>query len=587
MSDNPTGEFIDWDAHVHTEAFDKACNAQYKRLSSGSSSSESSRLKLWDDDSSSHIVPKLEAHLYYHGIRGDRERAPKLVYRTSKDVFTPPSGPAQYVRTMEVFDVDFHEKLSKNDLWRIFLGEVVKLLESQQIRFTSVDFVRFRWVEGDGKSPRKTVTSRPTIWVGVLPDSTTGDAAFHSAQEILQLLKSHGIEDIDVAYRESTARFLANSPLLAPFNNLNPLKDVADWITTALSLPIAGLKTLYMQGTLGFYFIIGEDLYGVTARHVLFPEDQGNYSYTYNPSGPKKEVVVMGTQAFDDFLASIQAKIGNLNNSLTALGKQAASFERRANNGNQQAALDLAATRENIRKTEETVEEHRKFFARMKKDWSEVDNRVIGHVVWAPPITGLVDPHGYTLDVCVIRLDKSKFDPNFKGNVVDLGPEIDSGAFMSKMYPRDDAQSEFDYPAHRLFKLTKIMTAAQVKAPNSLDIKGDPVRYVIKRGHTTFTTIGRLSGFESHTRHYGLLGTFDSIETVVFPYNNHSGPFSKGGDSGALIVGPEGEFVALLTGGTGPTDSSDITYGTLMVWLWEIIKAEFPGTNLYFEIAED
>lgn len=150
------------------------------------------------------------------------------------------------------------------------------------------------------------------------------------------------------------------------------------------------------------------------------PEDERNSDHICT-AGPKKEVVVMGTQAFEDFLASIQAKIGNLNNSLTALGKQAASFERRANNGNQQAALDLAATRENITKTEQTVEEHKKFFAEMKKDWSDVDNRVIGHVVWAPPITCLVDPHGYTLDVCVIKLDESKFNPKFKENVVDLG----------------------------------------------------------------------------------------------------------------------------------------------------------------------
>ena len=129
---------IDWDEHVHTEAFDRACDAQYRRFSSGSSSSESPRLKLWDDssssqisvESSSYVVPKLEAHLYYHGLRGDRWRAPKLVYRTSKDVFTPPSGPAQDVRIMEVFDVDFHEKLSKNDLWRIVLGEVRDLLEA-------------------------------------------------------------------------------------------------------------------------------------------------------------------------------------------------------------------------------------------------------------------------------------------------------------------------------------------------------------------------------------------------------------------------------------------------------------------------
>jgi hypothetical protein len=41
------------------------------------------------------------------------------------------------------------------------------------------------------------------------------------------------------------------------------------------------LRTLHMQGTLGFYFRVGEDLYGVTARHVLFPANQGNHPYTY------------------------------------------------------------------------------------------------------------------------------------------------------------------------------------------------------------------------------------------------------------------------------------------------------------------
>jgi hypothetical protein len=62
----------------------------------------------------------------------------------------------------------------------------------------------------------------------------------------------------------------------------------------------------------------------------------------------------MGTKTFDDFLASIQAKIGNLNNTLTVLRKQAASFQRRANAGNQQAALDLVTTQADITKKEET-----------------------------------------------------------------------------------------------------------------------------------------------------------------------------------------------------------------------------------------
>ncbi|KDQ10479.1 hypothetical protein BOTBODRAFT_163776 [Botryobasidium botryosum FD-172 SS1] len=329
-----------------------------------------------------------------------------------------------------------------------------------------------------------------------------------------------------------------------------------------------------MQGTLGFYFKVGDALYGVTARHVLFPAEQGNAPYTY--------------VAFDDFLASIQANIGILNNTITVLEKCVVSYRKKAEAGNQQAARDLAMTEADMNTKKETIEELRKLFAKMKKDWSEVNNRVIGHVVWAPPITGLNPPHGYTRDVCVIKLDKKKLLPNFKGNVIDLGPEIEPGKFMSLMYPRRDAPSKFDYPEDRLFKLEAILPAAKIKESNNQDLKGDPVRSVIKRGHTTFTTIGRLNGFESHERRYSLLGKFDSVEAAVYPYDNNSGPFSRGGDSGALIAGPEAEFIALLTGGTGPTDSSDITYGTPMEWLWnQVIKPQFPDAVLCFDIPEN
>lgn len=93
-----------------------------------------------------------------------------------------------------------------------------------------------------------------------------------------------------MAYRESDTQLLTGPPLYAPVSDLHPLKDVMDWITTALSVPIAGVKTLYMQGTMGFYFKVGDDLYGVTARHVLFPGAQGNalYNYTCTFVSPRK-----------------------------------------------------------------------------------------------------------------------------------------------------------------------------------------------------------------------------------------------------------------------------------------------------------
>ena len=151
------------------------------------------------------------------------------------------------------------------------------------------------------------------------------------------------------------------------------------------------------------------------------------------------------------------------------------------------------------------------------------------------------------------------------------------------MYPRREAKSDFDYPGDRLLNLRGILSANEIRTPNNKDHDGDPMRYVIKRGLTTLTTIGRLTGFESHVRRHFILGSHDSIEATVYPYDNDSGPFCRGGDSGSIIVDALGKFVALLTSGTGPTDSSDVTYGSPMYWLWEVIKAEFPGANLYFE----
>ena len=160
-------------------------------------------------------------------------------------------------------------------------SKVVKLLDKQQIQHTSVDLALFGWDEQKEDGGRKPVTSRVTIWIGVLPDTTSGEAAFDSSQGILELLKQYNVDDLDVAYRESVVHPLAGSELFAPVDNDHHLKDVMDWVTTSLSLPIAGLKTLHMQGTLGFYFRVGGDLYGVTARHVLFPIEEGNILYKH------------------------------------------------------------------------------------------------------------------------------------------------------------------------------------------------------------------------------------------------------------------------------------------------------------------
>ncbi|KIM81198.1 hypothetical protein PILCRDRAFT_821650 [Piloderma croceum F 1598] len=392
--------------HVHSPAFDKECAVYSKGIGRGpsddSDSDYSSDHSLWEKDSSSvesprYNVSKLEAHLYYFGIRG-----PKLIFRTSKDVFTAPSGPEQDPRLMWLRPVYEHQKLGKDDLWATIRFKVVQLLDQRNIQHSSVDLEN----EDDEDiedidikvAPYGTVFTTPvTIWVEVLPDTLTGKVAFKSSNDILDLLKEHGISDVDVAYRESVARGFSGPQLFAPISDLDPLKAVIDPVTTALGLPIAGLKTLKSQGTMGFYFRV---------------------------PGPKKEVVLMGTRAFTDFLISIQGHIGTLNNTVGVLEKRVTALTARSDGGGpnaEQAARELVETQRELNKTRTAIEELKKFFVKMKKQWTKLKDRVIGHVVWAPSVSVSTAPYSYTKDVCVVRLDEKKFSQNFRGNVLDLG----------------------------------------------------------------------------------------------------------------------------------------------------------------------
>lgn len=158
----------------------------------------------------------------------------------------------------------------------------------------------------------------------------------------------------------------------------------------------------------------------------------------------------------------------------------------------------------------------------------------------------------------------------------------------SLMYQRDDVPSDFKYPDNGLLALRGMLTADQVTNPTNLTLQGDRVRRVLKRGFTTNTTVGTLTRFMSFVRQYFQIGNQESLEVAILSHEQDSGTFSKRGDSGSLIVSTIGEFIALLTGGTNKgTDASDITYATLFEWVWDLVKAEFPGANLYFDNLEE
>lgn len=132
----------------------------------------------------------------------------------------------------------------------------------------------------------------------------------------------------------------------------------------------------------------------------------------------------MGTKAFNDLLVSIQARIGTLKATVGVLEKRVETYTNTVAAGGPTAvatATNLVMTQTDLDSKLQAIEELKEFYVDVKKYWENLDDRVIGHVVWAPPISVNTAPHGYTKDVCVIKLDKKKFGDNFRGNVIDLG----------------------------------------------------------------------------------------------------------------------------------------------------------------------
>jgi hypothetical protein len=301
--------------------------------------------------------------------------------------------------------------------------KVRDLLDEQGVLWTSIDVVRFRMVNDPA------VLGPVVLWIGVLPDTLISEGAFKSANGLLELLKRYSITDVDIEYRESKYRRLVGPPLLESMWDLNSTVDVIGPLTAAVGFPVARSTPPRYQGTMGFYLAEGgesEEILAVTARHVLFPSDEANTDYACtNNSTRRKEVLLMGTKAFQNLLTSIMIRIGDHGTMLETYERWIEEYEERAAGDDEedakQAKKSLTETKRRLDEAIEAIDDLGEFHERTKKDWSKPSQRVIGHVVRSPAITVGTSPYDFTKDYAVVKLDKEKFKKSFKGNVLDLG----------------------------------------------------------------------------------------------------------------------------------------------------------------------
>ncbi|KAH8119558.1 hypothetical protein DFH11DRAFT_1838878 [Phellopilus nigrolimitatus] len=527
--------------------------------------SEFSRLSLLRDyasrassNSPPYLVSKLEAMYYYSGIS---PTPPKLVYRTGslKTPWIKPTGLESYRKLKQVRGVFGHRI---NDVWEDVGPLVRDLLNTQGVAWTSIDVARFI-TDGDGDEK---IRGPVVLWVGVRPDSLQGEDAFNSGKEILDLLARFQIDDDEVEYRESVYRRSVGPVLLRSVSTHNTTVDVRGPLTPALGLPIAASDRPDAQGTMALYFGEGgnsDKVLGLTCHHVLFKTDaQTNNDY---------------------LLASIKLRIGRHGIMVELHKQEIKTLEEREGGDDdedvEEAREELEKTRPLLTNANRAIEDLERFYEQVKSEWGPPKQRTIGHIRSSPAVTFHVGLEGFTEDWGAFELDGPKFKDAFKGNYIDLGTEIPSDKFTLKMYPRDDGKTTFKYPPNRLLPLRGMITEELMRRPDMLDHDNEACLLVIKSGNATDVTIGRATGIFSFVRDEET--GEESKEWAIYNYDNESGVFSKGGDSGSIIVDGLGRIGGLLTGGTGKAETSDVTYATPMWWLWPRIKQHFPDASLY------
>lgn len=143
--------------------------------------------------SSSPMVPsppsETESKLYYYGLPS----RPPLVARSSTTPWKEPTGSEAYCEAKELRPVYNH---ALQEVWKAGLArEVIAVLDSMEVKFTSIDIVRI----GIPEQSHFPVI----IWIGVTPGSLSGEDGVVVVSKCRGLLEKHDITDVDVEIRES------------------------------------------------------------------------------------------------------------------------------------------------------------------------------------------------------------------------------------------------------------------------------------------------------------------------------------------------------------------------------------------------
>ncbi|EIW74633.1 hypothetical protein CONPUDRAFT_140422 [Coniophora puteana RWD-64-598 SS2] len=518
-------------------------------------------------------MPLDEAHNDFFGLPS----SPLSIYHTGP-AWPLPTGPQAQRVPKEARPVCIH---AISSVWHELGEKIYKFFDSIELKWTSIDPVRFAEAE---KEPGPLF-----LWVGVLPGTLSSDDAKGPGAHCKEILLEYAITDVEIAFRESVYTRYAGLRLLDHVPSVDATADVRGPFTPALGLQIAPKAFPYLEGTGCLYLCEGGEsdrIFLLTARHVVLPPSQysNELYHSKDNSMPRREVVHLGSRAFQNALEAIMDRIGHWSYMVDGYEEEFAHLGERVEGEDPKTTSNRQKTKYRLEEAEASKASVSEFHREITSLWSAESQRILGHVVYAPPISVGTGDSMCTEDWALVELNRGKFDwDTFRGNVIHLGSKLTPYQFMKKMYPHALTRAKYKYPPGGLMQLRDVVQPNELRRPAMLDANGEWCLIVVKNGAATGATLGRATGIESFVREYTGDGAVRSTarEIAVYAYSNGDGAFSAPGDSGSVVGEASCGIVGMIIGGAGQADLTDVTYVSGYASLDECIKKPFPRSYLF------
>ncbi|KAG8883893.1 hypothetical protein FRB98_002745 [Tulasnella sp. 332] len=486
-----------------------------------------------------YVPSPVERKCFLFGLDSEAE----MIARSNSAPWMEPTGPEAYLEPKELSPLGDHPL---DGVWEDQAGPAMAdYLSARQVQWTLLHPVRLGIV--DQGSPL------PFVMVGVSPNTLSAEDGLGIAVYCRSILEGRGIQDIHVILYESRYQPLAS--MYKPALTSNAVHQVREPFSTSLGIPISYAKTPYYEGTGGFFFLDSAKpgkLFLLTARHVLFhPDHEKNdvYKFRGNSGDAKRNVLLMGTAAFQRYRDAIQTAVDG--QQLIIDHQERRVEDAGALEDEEEADAELRDAEAVIEKAKADMEAFKKLLADVVRDCFDGPDG------------------GFTEDFAVVEVDPRMISKaNFIANAIDVG-SVAADQLTRWMHPHPANPNAFKYPGNRLHTFFGTVPDGKMWKPDarSKDQDDDPVITVMKNGNATGFTVSQLSTIRAFVRHYfeGKPGA-TSKEVVVLSRSSKSGPFSAKGDSGSVVVSGKKEVCGVLTGGHG-TDVCDITLVTSINWL--------------------